>query len=113
MKRILFALPLLAVAAATQAIAANGLMVVNHSGLPIDELSASAPGQKAWGANLMEGLGEGALEDGMSHEVAALTDGTYDLRISAPDEGILCYMSNVTIKDAQVELTGEMGKNCK
>ncbi len=35
------------------------------------------------------------------------------LRISAPDEGILCYMSNVTIKDAQVELTGEMGKNCK
>ncbi len=46
MKRILFALPLLAVAAATEAIAANGLMVINHSGLPIDELSASAPARR-------------------------------------------------------------------
>ena len=111
MKRILFALPLLAVAA-TQAFAA-GTMIVNNSGLPIDELSASAPGQKAWGANLMEGLGEGALEPGMKHEVASIADGVYDLRISAPDEGILCYMSNVEIKNGAAELTPEMGKACK
>ena len=111
MKRFLLALPLVALAA-SQAFAA-GVTVVNHSGLPVDELFAAAPGTKTWGANLMEGLGEGALEDGMTHEVAALADGTYDLRISAPDEGILCYMTNVTIKGAAVELTAEMGKNCK
>lgn len=68
---------------------------LNHSGLPVDEVFASGPGAKAWGANLMEGLGEGALEDGMTHEVAALADGVYGLRICAPDEGILSYMSDV------------------
>jgi hypothetical protein len=61
----------------------------------------------------MEMLGEGALEPGMSHEVAELADGTYDLRISASDEGILCYMSNVEVKGSKAELTEEMGKACK
>jgi hypothetical protein len=107
MKKFLFALPIVALAGG-QALAA-GTMIVNHSGLPIDELFASEP----WGANMMEGLGEGSLEAGMSHEVAAVADGVYDLRISAPDEGILCYMSNVEIKNASVELTPDMGKNCK
>lgn len=112
MKRFLLALPLVAIAA-TQAFATSGLMVVNKSGLPIDELSASAPGKNAWGDNLMQGLGEGVLDSGKSHEVAALNDGTYDLRISAPDEGILCYMSNVKVKKHKVELTAAMGKACK
>ena len=112
MKSFLLALPLVAIAA-THSFAASGMMVTNHSGLPIDELFASAPGQKAWGANLMEGLEEGVLEDGMSHEVASLADGTYDLRISAPDEGVLCYMSNVVVKGNAVELTPEMGKACE
>ncbi len=111
MKRFLLALPLVAIAA-TQAFAA-GTMVKNNSGLPIDELFASEPGKKAWGANLMEGLGEGALEPGMSHEVAMLADGVYDLRISAPDEGVLCYMEKVTVAGGTVDLTPEMGKACK
>lgn len=110
MKRILFALPLLL--AAAPAFAA-GTMVHNNSGLPIDELFASEPGKASWGANLMEGLGEGALEAGMSHEVATLADGTYDLRISAPDEGVLCVISDVEVKGATVDLTADMGKACK
>ncbi len=110
MKRILFALPLFL--AAAPAFAA-GTMVHNNSGLPIDELFASAPGKAAWGANLMAGLGEGSLEAGMSHEVAVLADGTYDLRISAPDEGVLCVISNVDVKASTVDLTADMGKACK
>lgn len=111
MKRFVLAAALIA-ATALPALAA-GTMVNNNSGLPIDELFASEPGKAAWGANLMEGLGEGALEAGMSHEVAALADGTYDLRISAPDEGVLCVMSNVVVKDAKVDLDEAMGKACK
>ena len=112
MKRFLLALPLVAIVA-TQAFATSGLLVVNKSGLPIDELSASAPGKKEGGKNLMEGLGEGVLDTGKAHQVATLADGTYDLRISAPDEGILCYMSNVAIAGGKVELTEDMGKACK
>jgi hypothetical protein len=111
MKRHLLALPLI-LATALPALAA-GTMVHNNSGLPIDELFASEPGKAKWGANLMEGLGEGALEAGMSHEVAALADGTYDLRISAPDEGVLCVMNNVTVKDSTITLDANMGKACK
>ena len=69
--------------------------------------------KKEWGKNLMEGLGEGVLDSGKSHAVSELADGTYDLRISAPDEGILCYMSNVAIAGGKVELTEDMGKACK
>lgn len=112
MNRILFALPLAAILAAP-AFAATGVAVINHSGLPIDELYASAPGQKAFGANLMDGLKEGALDDGKSTTVAALADGTYDLKISAPDEGILCTVNNVKIKHGKIELTPAMGKACK
>ncbi|MCB1379776.1 MAG: hypothetical protein KDK89_15635 [Alphaproteobacteria bacterium] len=111
MKAILIALPLV-VSVSASALAA-GTMVNNHSGLPIDELFASAPGKAAWGANLMEGIGEGMLEDGMSHEVAALADGTYDLRVSAPDEGVLCVMSDVTVTSGTIDLTADMGKACK
>ena len=111
MKHYFLALPILA--ALTVPSLAAGTMVHNQSGLPIDELFAAAPGTKAWGPNLMEGLGEGSLEAGMSHEVAALSDGTYDLRISAPDEGVLCVMSNVTVKDGTINLDEAMGKACK
>jgi hypothetical protein len=112
MKRLVFALPLVAIAAA-QAYAAIGVTVVNNSGLPIDELYASAPGKNDWGSNLLEGVAEGALDSGKSLTVTALTDGTYDLRISAPDEGVLCAMQKVTIRRHTVELTPDMGKACR
>jgi len=111
MTRFAFALPLL-LAAAVPAFA-GGTMVNNMSGMPIDELFAAAPGSTEWGANLMDGIAEGSLDSGKSHEVAALADGTYDLRVSAPDEGVLCIMSNVEVKNATIELTEEMGKACK
>ncbi len=111
MKKYLLSFPLLL--ALTVPSLAAGTMVHNQSGLPIDELFAAAPGTKAWGPNLMEGLGEGSLEAGMSHEVAALPDGTYDLRVSAPDEGVLCVMSGVVVKNATIDLDEAMGKACK
>ena len=61
MKRVLFALPLMAMASSAFA---AGLTVTNHSGLPIDELTVSAAGKNAFGANLMDGIKEGALDDG-------------------------------------------------
>lgn len=110
MKRLLLALPLIALSGTAFA---AGTMVTNHSGLPIDELYSSAPGAAKWGENLMVGIAEGALDDGKAVEVAALADGTYDLQLSAPDEGVLCIISNVVVKDGKVELTPDMGKNCK
>ena len=112
MKRILLALPLAALLA-VPAFAATGLDVTNHSGLPIDELFASAPGAKAFGGNLMDGIPEGALDDGKSATVATLADGSYDLKISAPDEGVLCTISDVKIAGGKIELTPDMGKACK
>lgn len=85
------------VASMTTAFAA-GVTVTNNSGLPIDELFASTPGKAEWGKNLMEGLGEGMLDTGKSHEVGELADGTYDLRLSAPDEAVLCVIPNVDRK---------------
>mgnify|MGYP003344452579 FL=1 len=111
MIRFAFVLPALLVVAAPAF--AAGTMVNNHSGMPIDELSAAAPGTTAWGANLMEGIGEGSLDNGKSHEVAALADGTYDLRVSAPDEGVLCIMSDVEVKNGVIDMSEEMGKACK
>ena len=110
MKRLALALPLIALA--FPAFAA-GLTVTNHSGLPIDELFASEPGKAAWGANLMEGIAEGALDDGKTVDIAALPDGTYDFQLSAPDEAVLCVISNVVVKDAAIEFTPDMGKACK
>jgi hypothetical protein len=110
MKRFLLALPV--IAAATSAFAA-GITVTNHSGLPIDELFASAPGAGSFGANLMEGIAEGALDDGKTVTIAELADGAYDLKISAPDEGVLCTIANVDVKGGSVELTAEQGKACK
>ena len=112
MKRMLLALPLVVVAAGS-AFATGSTMVHNNSGLPIDELFAAAPGTTDWGANLMEGVEEGMLETGMSHEVAALADGTYDLRVSAPDEGVLCIMHNIDVKGSEIALTEEQGKACE
>jgi hypothetical protein len=110
MKRLVLAVSLIAIA--TPAFAA-GTTIVNHSGKPIDELFASEPGKKAWGENLMRGMKEGALEDGMTAEVAAVKDGTYDLQLSAPDEGVLCVIANVDIKGGKAELTPDMGKACQ
>lgn len=92
---------------------AAGTNVTNNSGLPIDEMFTSEPGKGAWSKNIMEGIAEGALDSGKSAEIASLADGTYDLRISAPDEGVLCYMKDVVVQGGAVELTPEMGKACK
>ena len=110
MKRVLFALPLLVVASSAFA---GGLTVTNNSGLPLDELFASAAGQNAFGANLMEGIKEGALDEGKTVAVAELADGTYDFKLSAPDEGVLCTISGVKVEGAKVAFTPEQGKACK
>ena len=112
MIRYLTILPVAAVLA-TQAFAATKTTISNNSCLPIDELFSAAPGTKNWGANILEGVPEGALDSGKTLQVANLADGTYDLRVSAPDEGVLCYMENVTVKDHKVDLTPDMGKACK
>lgn len=109
-KRALVVLPFLLVSGAALA---AGTTVTNNSGLPIDELYSAAPGTTQWSANLLDGVAEGALDSGKALEIAGLADGTYDLQISAPDEAVLCVMSNVVVKDGKVELTAEMGKACK
>ena len=110
MKRVLFALPLMVMASSAFA---AGLTVTNHSGLPIDELTVSAAGTNAFGANLMDGLKEGALDDGKTVAIAVVADGTYDFKISAPDEGVLCTIKDVKVEGSKVELTMEQGKACK
>ena len=110
MKRLVIAVSLIALA--TPAFAA-GTKIANHSGKPIDELFASAPGAAKWGENLMKGMKEGSLDDGKEATVADLKDGTYDLQISAPDEGVLCVISNVTVANGAATLTPEMGAACK
>ena len=110
MKRFLLALPVLAIA--TTAYAA-GVTVTNHSGLPIDELFVSAPGKDAFGANLMEGVKEGALDDGKTVAISEVAIGTYDFKISAPDEGVLCTIKDVKVEGSKVEFTAELGKACK
>lgn len=110
MKRILFALPLMMMASSAFA---AGTMVTNNSGLPIDELFASEAGKAAFGANLMEGIKEGALDDGKSVEVSAVADGTYDFKLSAPDEGVLCTIGGVEVKGGMVTFTADQGKACK
>ena len=110
MKRILVALPMMVMATAAYA---AGTMVTNNSGRPIDELFASEPGKNAFGANLMEGIKEGALDDGKSVEVAAVADGTYDFKISAPEEAVLCTIKDVKVEGGKVTFTAENGKACK
>lgn len=92
---------------------AGGTKIINHSGVPIDELYASAPGKKTWGANLLDGAKEGSLEDGMEYVVAGLADGTFDLRVEAPDEGISCVMKSVSVKGGVAMLTPDVAKGCK
>jgi hypothetical protein len=99
-------------ASAASAFAA-GAKIVNHSGLPIDELSVSAPGAKQWGDNLLKGTKEGVLDDGKTYTVKGLKDGTYDFQISAPDEAVFCVMPAVTVKGGAATLTADMGKTCK
>ena len=110
MKRVLFALPLMVMASSAFA---AGLTATNNSGLPFDELYASAPGKNAFGANLMEGVKEGALDNGKTVAIAALPDGTYDFKVSAPDEGVLCTIKDVKVAGSKVEFTPELGKACK
>lgn len=112
MKKFVLALPLTLVLASA-ALASAGLTVTNNSGLPIDELTVAATGTKDFGKNLMDGIGEGALDNGKTVTIGELADGTYDFKISAPDEGILCTISGVVVKDAKVELTADQGKACK
>ena len=112
MKRLAFVISACC-AVAVPAFAATGTTVINHSGLPIDELSIAAPGTTKWSSNLMKDISEGALDSGKKVTIAGLKNGTFDLRISAPDEGVFCTMKKVTIKNQHVELTPEMGKACK
>ena len=112
MKLSTLLVPAVLLLAATSAFAA-GTSVTNNSGLPIDELSVAASGTREWGKNLMEGIAEGMLDNGKTAEVAAVADGTYDLRVSAPDEDILCVIPNVAVKDAKIDLTPDLGKACK
>lgn len=110
MKRALLIIPMLVMASSAYA---ASLTVTNHSGLPIDELFASPAGKDAFGANLMEGIKEGALDDGKTVDVVGLANGAYDLKISAPDEGVLCTIKDVKVSGPQLELTAEQGKACK
>lgn len=112
MFRYLAILPLAAVLS-TSAFAAAKTTITNNSGLPIDELFSAKPGTTDWSKNILDGVPEGALDSGKTVKIAGLADGTYDLRVSAPDEGVLCYMKGVTVKDHKVEFTAEMGKTCK
>lgn len=112
MKRLAFVIAACC-AGAVPALAATGTKVINNSGLPIDELSIAAPGTTKWSPNLMKDIPEGALDSGKQVVIAGLKDGTFDLRISAPDEGVFCTMKHVAIKKRAVELTPEMGKTCK
>ena len=110
MKRVVFALPLMMLASAAFA---AGLTVTNHSGLPIDELFASPAGKGAFGPNLMDGIKEGALDDGKTVMIAALADGKYDFKVSAPDEGVLCTIKDIEVKGGMIEFTPDEGKACK
>jgi hypothetical protein len=93
---------------------ASETTIHNNSGVPIDELYFSAPGKKVWSTNLIEGAPEGSLDSGKSYKVSGLTDGVWDLRIEAPDEGVSCVMPKVEIKaGSKVELTDALGKACK
>jgi len=93
---------------------ASETTVHNNSGVPIDELYASAPGKKAWGQNLMEGAPEGSLDSGKSYVISGLADGVWDLRIEAPDEGVSCVMPKVKVKaGSKLELTSALGNACK
>ena len=112
MKRVLFALPLLVMASSAFA-AGAGLSVTNKSGIPMDELYASPVGKNAFGANLMAGVKDGALDKGRTAVLAALADGTYDFKVSAPDEGIECTIMGVAVKGSKVVFTPKEGKACK
>ncbi|MFO1091360.1 MAG: hypothetical protein U1E46_17440 [Hyphomicrobiales bacterium] len=112
MKRFLYILPLLIAAPAAFA-ATSGLKVVNNSGLPIDELYVSKPGAAKFGQNLMDGMAEGSLDNGKSATVKQVADGTWDVRISAPDEGVLCVIPKAHVKGGKLELTPDLGKACK
>lgn len=110
MKPLFLALPVMLIASSAFA---AGLTVTNHSGLPIDELFASPAGKGAFGANLMEGVKEGALDDGKTVTIASLANGTYDFKVSAPDEGVLCTINGVKVKGGKLTFTAKEGKACK
>ena len=113
MKRVLFALPLLVLASSAFAAGAAGLSVTNKSGIPMDELYASPAGKGAFGENLMAGVKDGALDKGKTAVLAALADGTYDFKVSAPDEGIECTIKGVAVKGSKIVFTPKEGKACK
>ena len=51
--------------------------------------------------------------DGKTVTISALADGSYDFKLSAPDEAVLCTISGVEVKGGKVEFTPEEGKACK
>ncbi len=93
---------------------ASDTTIHNNSGVPIDELYVSAPGQQTWSANLIEGAPEGSLDSGRSYVVSGLASGVWDLRIEAPDEGVSCVMPKVKVRaGSKLELTKALGSSCK
>ena len=67
----------------------------------------------AIGANLMDGIKEGALDDGKTVTIAELADGKYDFKVSAPDEGVLCTIKDAKVKGSKVTFSAKEGKACK
>ena len=58
-------------------------------------------------------LGEPAGPLRSEGPAALFTDGNHHLPISIPDEGVLCIMSNIEVKNGVIDMTEEMGKACK
>jgi len=112
MKRILLLSAMLAVGA-TAAVASTGIKVNNQSAVDIDHLYTSAPGKKAWSADLLAGADP--IERGQSATIAKLTPGTYDLQLVDDDDGGKpCVVSKVSVKaGAALTLTKKMTAACK
>ncbi|HVZ00829.1 MAG TPA: hypothetical protein VHA35_15075 [Dongiaceae bacterium] len=111
MKRALLLGAVLA-SVASVAFAAAGISVNNQSSVDIDHLYTSAPGKKAWGADLLAGADP--IERGKSATVVKLVPGTYDLQLVDDDDGGKpCIVSNVKVKaGVALKLTKKMTAAC-
>jgi hypothetical protein len=97
---------------ASAALAATGINISNQSSVDIDHLYTSAPGKKAWSADLLAGVD--SIERGKFATVAKLQPGTYDLQLVDDDDGGKpCVVPNVKVKaGATLKLTKKMTAAC-